>query len=268
MLATAPVLALPDPARRFILDTDVSDEGIGAVLSQKDEDGVERVVTYASRVLSKPERRYCVTRRELLSVVTFVQHFRPYVLGQEFTVRSDHRSLAWLTNFKNPEGQLARWLEKLQEYNFQIEHRGGKRNGNADTLSRRPCEQCGRESHDYEQNLVAPIDFKGSTLQGYSCEELEQLQEDDDLEWLMKHWEEEKKPISQEDKPRSLSACRLLELWSQLQVRNGILWRQKEDPDKGTYWCIVVPKTLRDGVLKELHEGNSGGHLGEEKTLY
>ena len=107
--------------------------------------------------------------------------------------RSDHGSLAWLTNFKNPEGQLARWLEKLQEYYFQIEHHGGKRHGNIDALSR-PCEQCGRESHDYEQNLVAPIYFEGSTLQGYSCEELEQLQrEDDDLGWLMKHWEEEKK---------------------------------------------------------------------------
>ena len=61
----------------FILDTDASDIGIGAVLSQADDSGRERVVAYASRVLTKSERRYCVTRRELLAVVTFVKQFRP-----------------------------------------------------------------------------------------------------------------------------------------------------------------------------------------------
>ena len=74
-LVTAPILAFPDYEREFILDTDASDTGIGAVLSQVQEDGSERVIAYASRVLTKPERRYCVTRCELLAVVSFVQHF-------------------------------------------------------------------------------------------------------------------------------------------------------------------------------------------------
>lgn len=79
---TAPILAFPDYDRTFILDTDASGTGIGAVLSQQHEDGVERVIAYASKVLTRPERRYCVTRRELLAVVTFIQHFRPYLLGR------------------------------------------------------------------------------------------------------------------------------------------------------------------------------------------
>ena len=113
------------------MDTDASDTGIGAVLSQVDENGRERAIAYGSCLLSKQERRYCVTRRELLAVVVFTRQFRPYLLG--------HGSLTWLRNFKEPEGQLARWLERLQELDFRIKHRPGRKHINADALSRLPC---------------------------------------------------------------------------------------------------------------------------------
>ena len=80
-LVSSPVLAYPDYERRFILDTDASDVGIGAVLSQVSDCGSERVIAYASRSLTRPEQRYCVTRKELLAVVEFVHHFRQYLLG-------------------------------------------------------------------------------------------------------------------------------------------------------------------------------------------
>ena len=102
-LTTTPVLAYPDYSRRFILDTDASDFAIGAVLAQHD-DGHERVVAFASRTLSKTERRYCVTRRELLAVVVFTKHFRPYLLGREFILRTDHGSLTWLRPSRNQRG--------------------------------------------------------------------------------------------------------------------------------------------------------------------
>ena len=121
-LVSAPVLAYPDYTRPFILDTDASNTGIGAVLSQVDSDGRERAIAYASRALSKPERQYCVTRRELLAVVYFVRHFKLFLAGQPFTLRTDHGALTWLRNFKDPEGQLARWLESLQQFNFEIVH--------------------------------------------------------------------------------------------------------------------------------------------------
>ena len=107
-LVTCPVLAFPDYTKPFILDTDASEDGIGAVLSQVHDDAKEHVVAYDSRLLRKPERKYCVTRRELLAVVDFTKHFRPYLLGRPFTLRSDHGSLIWLQNFKDPEGQLAK----------------------------------------------------------------------------------------------------------------------------------------------------------------
>ena len=136
------ILAFPDYTKPFILDTDACDTGLGAALSQVDDDCAERVVAYASSTLSRAERRYCVTRKELLGVTTFIKHFRPYLLGRRFTLQTDHGSLTWLSRFKEPEGQLARWLEKLQEYDFEILHRAGKRHQNADALSRLPYTQC------------------------------------------------------------------------------------------------------------------------------
>ena len=133
-LVTAPVLSFPDCSKTFILDTDASDVGIGAVLSQVQDNGEEHVIAYGSRILSKAERRYSVTRKELLAIVIFVGHFRQYLLGKPFVLRTDHNALKWLKNFRNPEGQLARWLEKLEEYSFSVEHRPGKKHANADSL--------------------------------------------------------------------------------------------------------------------------------------
>uniref|UniRef100_A0A5S6QK60 RNA-directed DNA polymerase n=1 Tax=Trichuris muris TaxID=70415 RepID=A0A5S6QK60_TRIMR len=156
-LLSEPVLQLPNFNTPFILDTDASDSAIGAVLSQVDEQGREHPVAYASRTLTRAEQRYCVTRREMLAVITFTDQFRPY-LQQKFTLRTDHGSLQWLRDFKNPDGQWARWQQKLQQYDFDIEHRAGSRHANADTLSRIPCKQCGRSATEVTSvpvNVVA-----------------------------------------------------------------------------------------------------------------
>ena len=163
-LVSTPILAHPDFSRPFILDTDASDTGLGAVLSQLDDQGREHVIAYGSRLLSKPERQYCVTRRELLAVVFFSQHFRPYLLGRRFLLRTDHGALVWLQNFRDPEGQLARWLERLQELDFEAVHRKGKNHTNADALSRLPCKQCGRDSH----NTVSVFQ-ESSHITSFSC---------------------------------------------------------------------------------------------------
>ena len=146
-LCSAPVLAYPDFSKPLILDTDASDFGLGGVLSQIDYEGREHVIAYGSRLLTKPERKNCVTRCELLAV-TFFQQYRPYLICQKFTLRTDCGSLTWLKNFKEPESQLARWLEHLQELQFNIIHRRGKVHCNADALSRLPCHQCGRPNQD------------------------------------------------------------------------------------------------------------------------
>jgi transposase InsO family protein len=138
------VLTYPSDQGFFILDTDASDNAIGAVLSQVDpsDQEKEKVIAYASKTLSPTERRYCTTRKELLAVVTFVKQFRHFLTGRRFLLRTDHASLMWLLKFKNPEGILARWLTTLSEYMpFDcIQHRAGSQHANADALSRRPME--------------------------------------------------------------------------------------------------------------------------------
>ena len=80
--------------------------------------------------------------------MTFVEQYRPYLICHRFTLRTDHGSLTWLRNFKDPEGQLARWLKRLQELDFEVVHRRETDHRNADSLSRLPCQQCGHNNHN------------------------------------------------------------------------------------------------------------------------
>jgi len=138
-LSTAPVLDHAQSDCPLILDTDASAYALGGVLSQV-VDGQERVIAYASQTLSKSQKNYCTTHRELLAVVQFTKHFRHYLWGRHFLVRTDHSSLRWLMNYNDADGMVARWLTKLQEFDFTIEHRPGAKHLNADGLSR--CHAC------------------------------------------------------------------------------------------------------------------------------
>ena len=130
-LTTAPILGYLTCEDKFIIDCDASNDGMGGILSQV-QNGTEKVICYFSKAFTKPERRYCVTRRALLAVVASIRHFHHYLYGRHFLVRSDHVALRWLFMFKNPEGQIARWLETLATYDFNIEHRAGRIHSNAD----------------------------------------------------------------------------------------------------------------------------------------
>ena len=183
-LTKAPVLAYPDFVKPFILDTDASDVAIGATLSQI-VDGEEHPMSYFSRTLTGPEKQYCVTRRELLAVIHAASHFHPYLYGNQFAIHTDHTSLQWLLNFKNPEGQMARWLQKLQQYNFIIHHYRGRLDGNADALSR-PCEETAckycekREVRDADVIVTngSTIGHKESTVLNVLCETISNQDEE------------------------------------------------------------------------------------------
>ena len=136
-LTSTPILAFPCLKEPFIIHTDASQFAIGAVLAQV-QDGKERAICYASKSLSKSQTKYSATRRELLALVTFTRHFRHYLLGQKFTIVTDHSALQWLHSFKDPDGITARWLEKLAPFDYEVRHRPGKSIGHADGLSRIP----------------------------------------------------------------------------------------------------------------------------------
>ena len=145
-LTHPPVLAMPMDEGEYILDTDCSDMAASAVLSQI-QGGEERVISYASKTLSKPEQQYCVTRKELLAVVSFVKQFRCYLVGRSFRIRTDHASLQYLHKSVNLLGQSARWLQFLEEFSYKIEQRKGTLHSNADGLTRMKCKQCGIEAN-------------------------------------------------------------------------------------------------------------------------
>lgn len=135
-LTTAPVLACPDFTQPFAVHCDASDYGIGGALTQE-VNGEEHPIAYFSHSLNANERNYSATEKEAMAVVLTVEHFRPYLEGDKpFRVITDHASLKWFLNLKNPTGRLERWGCRLSPYNFKIEHRRGTENVVPDALSR------------------------------------------------------------------------------------------------------------------------------------
>jgi hypothetical protein len=267
-LSTAPVLPFPASTGQFVLDTDASDTGIGAVLSQV-IDGKEMVLGYASRTLSKAERNYCVTRRELLAVIHFIRHFRPYLYAQHFIIRTDHASLTWLTNFRDPEGQIARWLQVLGEYYYDIAHRPGKQHGNADGLSRQTCgkcDQCGREHVDPRPKRVkvrltaltprwSESDFRAAQL------------DDPELVAFALAVESGTKPTPDEADHWPRTSRFYLRDWDRMKLVSGVLARQWYHEDGSlTHFQWVVPRCFVKAVLTEAHANPVSGHFDPKRT--
>ncbi|KAL4134764.1 hypothetical protein QTP88_006479 [Uroleucon formosanum] len=134
-LTQEPLLQYPDFTKAFNLTCDASNFAIGCVLSQGPI-GQDAPIAYASRNLNKAEQNYNTTEKELCAIVWGVKQFRPYLLGQKFTIITDHRALTWLFNIKDPGSRLTRWRLKLEEYEYEIQYKQGTSNTNADALSR------------------------------------------------------------------------------------------------------------------------------------
>ena len=123
-LISAPILGFPMEDGRFVLDTDASLFAVGGVLNQIQDDR-EVVIAHASRSLRLSQRRYCTTRREMLAAVLMCTHFRSYLRGAQFTLRTDHTSLRWLQKFRNGDEMLAHWYLLFGQFSVTFEYRPG-----------------------------------------------------------------------------------------------------------------------------------------------
>lgn len=258
-LCTGPILSYPDTSETagiYILDTDASDYAIGAVLSQKDSEGREMVLSYASKCLSKREKNYCVTRREMLALIVFIKQFRQYLLGRRFLVRTDHQSLRWLQNFRDPEGQTARWQEQLQEYDFECQYRPGKRHANADALSRKRVRNHGDCPSCVEQQAAAII------LQSANSPGWAELQANDpDISLIYDRiLKQSQRPAGREIQGCSWETRCLWALWSDLIMNDNVLYFQY-GPEYTAR--IVVPRPAIGALLADLHQ--QLGHAGQFK---
>lgn len=134
-LCNPPVLQYPDFSKEFILTCDASNFSVGAVLSQGTV-GTDRPIAFASRTLNKAEKNYSVIEKELLAITWGVKHYRAYLYGRKFLIVTDHKPLIWLFSVKDPGSRLMKFRLKLEEYEYEIIHKPGKYNTNADALSR------------------------------------------------------------------------------------------------------------------------------------
>jgi hypothetical protein len=155
-LASKPILGYPTISHEgWIVDCDASDYAIGAVLSQL-QDGTEVVIANAIKTLSEVQRRYCVTKKELLALEWALERFKPYVYGRRFLIRTDHKSLlAWKKLGLKGGMEIERWIGRIAENDFEIKHRSGRKHGNADWMSRPPRET-NKEMNEIEPAFTYP----------------------------------------------------------------------------------------------------------------
>lgn len=225
-LVRVPILSCPNFEEPFVIQTDASDVGLGAVLSQGENEN-ERVIAYASRSLSRTERKYSATEKECLAVVFAVEKFRSYIEGTKFKVITDHYSLLWLNRLKDPHGKLARWAVRLQQFTFDLVHRKGKDHVVPDALS--------RATH------IELISFDTNETQD---------------RWYLRMKE------NVESNPENYPEWNIREdkLFKRIEERFCY-----SDPD--FFWKMVVPKSQRHKVYVENHDDPTASHPGVYKTL-
>ena len=253
LLVDTPLLIFPNFSRGFVMETDTSGVGLGAVLAQQVEDGTLHPVAYASRTLQTHEQNYGATELEALGVVWAAKHFRHYLYEHKCVIYTDHEALKSLLNTPYPSGKLARWGLILQDMDLEIKYRSGKKNSNADALSRYPIDV--PTAHDTSTELsgvVATLDPSGEVGSKDGENTLHDRQmSDSSLKIIVDY-------ISDGKLPEDEKEARHLTLRSQkFTVLDGILYYIESDKTLR----VVVPQVDREHLFNESHSGTFGAHL-------
>ena len=135
LLTNAPILHLPDFSRPFVIATDASLTGIGAVLMQLNDKNEKNYISFQNRALSASERNYSATKRELLAIIFALKKFHYYIYGTQFQLLTDHKALTFIFTQKQTNAMILSWLETLLSYTFTIKHLPGVQNILPDHLS-------------------------------------------------------------------------------------------------------------------------------------
>ncbi|KAK7925333.1 hypothetical protein WMY93_007643 [Mugilogobius chulae] len=262
-LTSAPILAYAHYEQPFIVYTDASNQGLGAVLSQV-QDGHERVIAYASRSLHPTEQNdanYSSFKLELLALKWAVtEKFKDYLTGAQFTIYTDNNPLAHLQT-ANLGAVEQRWVAQLASFDYTVKYRSGKTNVNADVLSRFPVPTERDRMPEDPGPMVAAVEM---TPNGEEWKEAQAL--DPDIQTVRRYVEWKRFPKRAERLSLSQTAQKLLQHWRRLEVRNDVLYRVVADKDTlEERPQIVCPNTRREEVWRSVHE--AGAHFGPEKTL-
>ena len=217
-------------------------------------------------------------------------------------MRTDHQALVWLFSLKEPKGRIARWIEILSAYDFNILHRPGKKHGNADSMSRYPipdietkpimalkcgpCKKCVKRSHEMESSLPidkeTPIravtrsqsqrqeDLMWTTWKNiYTPDKIAQMQKNDlDICLIQESLEKDQKPKIDDLRMTSHAAKYYFNLWNTLQLVNGVVYKKFLNIDGSvSQMQLLTPTCLKQEVMKHAHDSILSGHLGRKRTL-
>ena len=270
-LAGPSVLALPDFSKPFLLESDASNYGVGAVLSQQSDFGVVKPVAYFSRHLVKAELNYTVSEKELYAIVLGVEYFKHFLYGRPFTVLTDHRPLKWLFTKARPASRLARWIEKLNNFEFDIVYREGRKNGNADGLSRLPDAPEDIEPNNpevQEEFIINAIEIQPkTTLFALTDQNFDDQLNDPDVKWIFDLITTHGIARPDNVKPESDAQKIFLDEYENLQIHGNNLYRKLDmESDRRSVIQYVVPKDQVPIVLDQCHNSIMSGHLGNKKT--
>ena len=276
-LCTPPVLVHADFDRPFILTTDSSDQAAGFCLSQKDDNGNERVISYGGRSYLPYQTNYGVTEKEMLAVYLGVTHYDYYLRHNKFTVITDHSALtSLLARQKELKGKFARWAAELLAYRFDIKFRKGSLLVNADALS--------RIQHNDKANEDPNLRLSDITCQSLSCDETNALI--NDIDGDKESQNSVIKLIQSQEKDPVIALIRKIissgrmpnksfqdEFGTSIQnyfMDNNILYfyeGKRGAKPLVNHARIVITDELWPTLLKNYHEGIQGMHMGTEKTL-
>eukprot|EP00794_Sanderia_malayensis_P000642 gene642-1310_t len=246
-LTLPPILCYPDFNRDFIVYCDASDSGIGATLQQIQDDGTEQVIAYGSKCFSRVESNWSTTEKEAYAVVWSLDHFHPYIYGRKVTVYTDHKALQWLRKIKSPTGKLARWILRLEEYDYKVIHRPGSLMQHVDTLSRQPT--------------VNAIQITSS----WSIEELKIAQSEDPVLSQVRPWILMGKKPAQVPTNDNNGLRTLYNIFDRLELRDGLICREWIDDTGVDKYQVVAPVSLQLEIIERSHI--DVGHLGVKKTF-
>lgn len=254
-LISEPILAYPRFDKPFIIQCDASAWACGAILCQE-IDGKEQVVCYAGRKFNDAETRYSASERELLAVLFGVKTFKPYIYGRRFRLVTDHFALKWIMSLKDPTGRLGRWSLQLQDLDFEIVHKSGPANSNADAISRMPYidEEPAQVVNAVSDNLLVNAVEAGLDMQA--------AQSTDPFCSKMIDY------VQTETLPADAKLARSIALTADYYtIRNNLLYRLKvKKRNVSDELLLVVPESLRRPLMAEVHD-SIVGHLGIAKTF-